>query len=101
MTNSVYSYPKHFCVSGKTVRLPAAVTTTIVTTARSMTENPMKRVNIQLSVNAHTQAKILAVLQGKTLNDYLAAAVEQRVKKDEGLLKQLGNNRSDNNELPK
>jgi len=49
----------------------------------------MKRVNIQLSVNAHTQAKILAVLKGKTLNDYLAAAVEERVKKDEGLLKQL------------
>lgn len=50
----------------------------------------MKRVNIQLSTETHTQAKILAVLQGKTLNDYLAEAVEKHVKKDEGLLKKLG-----------
>jgi len=49
----------------------------------------MKRVNIQLSTKAHTQAKILAVLQEKTLNDYLAAAIEKQIKKDEGLLKQL------------
>ena len=50
----------------------------------------MKRVNIQISTDTHTQAKILAVLKGKILNDYLAEAVQEHVKKDAGLLKQLG-----------
>ncbi|MBR9703725.1 hypothetical protein GOV10_06805, partial [Candidatus Woesearchaeota archaeon] len=38
-----------------------------------------------------TKAKILSVLQGTTLNDYLAEAIEKQVKKDENLLGTLGN----------
>ena len=50
----------------------------------------MKRVNIQIPEELHTKAKILSVLQGTTLNDYLAAAIEAQVKKEEGLLGKLG-----------
>ena len=57
----------------------------------------MKRVNIQLSEELHTKAKILSVLQGTTLNDYLAAAIEKQAKKDEGLLGTLGEKTSRRN----
>ena len=53
-----------------------------------MTEQ--KRVNIQLSEELHTKVKILAVLKGETLNNYLAQAIAEQAKKDEKLLKKLG-----------
>ena len=49
----------------------------------------MKRVNIQLTAEQHTKAKIIAVLQGKTLNDFLAAAIDERLKRDDKILKKL------------
>jgi len=49
----------------------------------------MKRVNIQLDEELHRRAKILAVLQGTTLNDYLAAAVRKAVERDNNTLKKL------------
>ncbi len=49
----------------------------------------MKRVNIQLSDEAHTRAKIIAVLKGVTLNDYLARIVEEAVQRDKHVLRQL------------
>ncbi len=49
----------------------------------------MKRVNIQLSDQAHTRAKIIAVLKGVTLNDYLAKIVEEAVARDKKVLEQL------------
>ena len=50
----------------------------------------MKRVNIQLTRSEHTNAKIIAVLQGMTLNDYLAQAVAEQLRKDAKILKKIG-----------
>ena len=49
-----------------------------------------KRVNILLDEKTHTKAKILSVLTGVTLNEYLARAVEERTKKDEIHFKKIG-----------
>jgi len=46
----------------------------------------MKRVNIQLSDDLHTRAKIIAVLKGVTLNDYLARIVDEAVQRDKKVL---------------
>lgn len=42
----------------------------------------MKRVNIALPDELHTKAKVLAVLNHKTLNEYLTYAINQAVKED-------------------
>ena len=49
----------------------------------------MKRVNIGLSEEAHTKAKIIAVLQDKTLNDYLQEIIYERLKKDKKILEKV------------
>ena len=49
----------------------------------------MKKVNIGLSKETHARAKIISVLQGITLNDYLAEAVEKAVEKDKGVLAKI------------
>lgn len=49
----------------------------------------MKRVNIQLSDKLHTRAKIIAVLKGITLNDYLAAIVEEAIQRDKKILEKI------------
>ncbi len=49
----------------------------------------MKRVNIKLSAELHTKAKILSLLQGKTLNDYLAGIIEEAVRRDKKLLEKI------------
>ena len=46
----------------------------------------MKRVNIQLQDQVHTRAKIIAVLKGVTLNDYLAKIVDEAVARDKRVL---------------
>lgn len=51
----------------------------------------MKRVNIQLKGELHTRAKIIAVLKGETLNDYLASIVEEGVKRDKKILENVPN----------
>lgn len=49
----------------------------------------MKRVNIQLSEELHTRAKIIAVLKGVTLNDYLARIVDEAVQRDRKVLENI------------
>jgi len=49
----------------------------------------MKKVNVQLSAEAHTKAKIIAVLNGKTMSEYFSEAIEKQLKKDENQLKKL------------
>ncbi len=49
----------------------------------------MKTVNVQLSAESHTKAKIIAVLNGKTMSEYFSEAIEQQLKKDESQLHQL------------
>ncbi len=48
-----------------------------------------KRVNIQLKDQTHTQAKVIAVLKGITLNEYFEKAIEEAVKRDLALLDKL------------
>lgn len=42
----------------------------------------MKRVNIALPDELHTKAKVLAVLNHKTLNDYLVNAIHKAMKEE-------------------
>lgn len=49
----------------------------------------MKRVNIRLSEETHTKAKIISVLQGITLNEYFEKAVTNAISKDKPLLEKL------------
>jgi predicted HicB family RNase H-like nuclease len=49
----------------------------------------MKKVNIGISKETHAKAKIISVLQGITLNDYLAEAIEKAVEKDKGVLAKI------------
>lgn len=49
----------------------------------------MKRVNIKLSEDAHTKAKVISVLKGITLNEYFEKAIQQAVDKDKSLLAEL------------
>lgn len=49
----------------------------------------MKRVNIELPDETHTRAKVIAVLKGMTLNDYLAAAVNEALEKDKTVFAHL------------
>jgi predicted HicB family RNase H-like nuclease len=49
----------------------------------------VKRVNIEMPDDIHTRAKVIAVLRGMTLNDYLAAAVTEAVEKDKSVLQHL------------
>ncbi|MFH0978199.1 MAG: hypothetical protein V1837_02745 [Candidatus Woesearchaeota archaeon] len=47
----------------------------------------MKRVNIAIGEDIHRKAKVIAVLKGVTLNDYLEAAIEKVLKKDSGKIR--------------
>ncbi len=49
----------------------------------------MKRVNIALADELHTRAKIIAVLKGVTLNDYLAKVVDEAVQRDRKVLESI------------
>lgn len=49
----------------------------------------MKRVNIALSDEAHQKAKIIAVLQDKTLNDYFSEIIEKQLIKDKKVLERV------------
>ena len=48
-----------------------------------------KRVNIGIDEDVHTKAKVISVLKGMTLNDYLEQAIEQQVAKDKGVLDKI------------
>ena len=45
-----------------------------------------KRVNIAIIEDIHTKAKIIAVLKGLTLNEYLEQAIEKAIEKDKKVL---------------
>ena len=49
----------------------------------------MKRVNVQLPDDIHTRAKVIAVLKGTTLNEYLEAAIRTAVEHDNAVLETL------------
>ena len=49
----------------------------------------MKRVNVQVPDEMHTRAKVIAVLKGITLNEYLEAAINQAVERDKAVLEQF------------
>ena len=49
----------------------------------------MKRVNVQLPDDIHTRAKVIAVLQGTTLNEYLEQAITAKVEKDKHVLDKM------------
>jgi hypothetical protein len=46
----------------------------------------MKKVNIGLKDEIHSQAKIISVLKKTTLQEYLQEAIEAAVRKDRALL---------------
>ncbi len=48
-----------------------------------------KKVNVSLSPEMHTKAKIICVLKGITLNEYIAKALEKEIEKDKGVLERL------------
>ncbi|MDD9953687.1 MAG: hypothetical protein OXR66_05095 [Candidatus Woesearchaeota archaeon] len=49
----------------------------------------MKRVNVRIPDETHTRAKVIAVLTGKTLSQYLETAVQQAVQKDKHVLEKI------------
>ena len=49
----------------------------------------MKKVNVQLSEQDHKRAKIIAVLHGKTMNEYFSETIAKQLRKDDALLKKL------------
>lgn len=48
-----------------------------------------KKVNIPLSEDSHTKAKIISTLKKIKLKDYLRNIVEGAIKNDEGILRRL------------
>jgi len=48
-----------------------------------------KKVNVPLSEDIHTKAKIISMLKKIKLKDYLKKIVEEAIKKDEDILKRL------------
>ena len=49
----------------------------------------MKAVYIKIEKNIHAKAKIISVLKGMTLNDYLAKAIAKEIDKDKGVLAKI------------
>jgi predicted HicB family RNase H-like nuclease len=49
----------------------------------------MKRVNVLVPDDVHTRAKVIAVLKGITLNEYLEAAIRDAVEKDKSVLESI------------
>jgi len=49
----------------------------------------MKRVNIQIEDEAHTKAKVIAVLRNMTLNDYLSKAITDAIIKDQAIFSKI------------
>lgn len=48
-----------------------------------------KRVNIALKEDVHIKAKVIAVLKGLTLNEYLEQAIEKAIEKDKKILDKI------------
>ena len=54
-----------------------------------MVKKTKKYVNIGLSDEIHTKAKVISVLTNTTLNDYIERAIAEAIKKDKGELDKL------------
>lgn len=56
-----------------------------------MTPNrkPNRKINIGINAETHTKAKIICVLKGITLNEYLGKALEKELAKDKHLLENI------------
>ncbi|GIU69981.1 MAG: hypothetical protein KatS3mg002_1217 [Candidatus Woesearchaeota archaeon] len=50
-----------------------------------------KRVNIILSEETHTKAKVIAVLKDMTLNEYLDRAIREALERDQNILGRIKN----------
>jgi predicted HicB family RNase H-like nuclease len=48
-----------------------------------------KKINIGINADLHTKAKIICVLKGITLNDYVARALEKELEKDKSVLDKI------------
>ncbi len=48
-----------------------------------------KRINLKLSEQLHRQVKLIAILKGITINEYIEQAIEKSVKKDKSLIDSL------------
>ena len=48
-----------------------------------------KRVNIGLSEEIHTKAKVIAVLTNTTLNEYFEKAIAEAIEKDKKILETM------------
>jgi predicted HicB family RNase H-like nuclease len=51
-----------------------------------------KKINVGLSAETHTKAKIICVLKGITLNEYISKALEKEIEKDRHVLDKLQKN---------
>jgi predicted HicB family RNase H-like nuclease len=49
----------------------------------------MKKVNIGLKDKTHTQAKLIAVLKGMTMNEYFEKAIDESIERDKELIKKV------------
>lgn len=49
----------------------------------------LKKVNIALQEKTHLQAKIIAVVKGINLSQYLEQAIEEAIKKDKKLIENI------------
>ena len=50
----------------------------------------VKKVNIGLAEKTHMQAKIISVVKGISLNEYIENALEKAIEKDKNIIKDLG-----------
>ena len=50
----------------------------------------MKKVNIGLKEKVHMQAKIISVVKGVSLNQFIEEAIEKAIEKDKSIIKELG-----------
>ncbi|MEM0230885.1 MAG: hypothetical protein QXT20_01655 [Candidatus Woesearchaeota archaeon] len=49
----------------------------------------MKKINLDLSEDLHTKAKVIAFLKNTTLKEYLQKAIEEAVKRDNNLVSKM------------
>ena len=50
----------------------------------------IKKVNIGLKDKTHMQAKIISVVKGISLNQFIEEALERAIEKDKNIIKELG-----------
>lgn len=55
---------------------------------KSKPKGKSKRVNIELTEETHTKAKLIAVLTGTQLGKYFEKAIDEAVRKDKKLLEE-------------